>query len=160
MIVGSLDQADFPWEDVDLTTAGLQDFARTGSTLDWNLGISISSARGGPGPFDTTVTVTLASGLPLLHADTDPPGSGCAQLAHPAGGAVSGPTVTDGPDGQVLVWNLADRRRPTPTTRCRSAPRPASRSARQPLARKVEIANGTAIDCRRRRRRRHRRRVG
>ena len=28
------------------TTAGLADFARTGSTLDWNLGFSISTARG------------------------------------------------------------------------------------------------------------------
>ena len=44
VIVGTLDQADFPWEDVDLEAAGLQDFARTGSTLDWNLDISIASA--------------------------------------------------------------------------------------------------------------------
>ena len=74
MIVGSLDQADFPWEDVDLGTAGLQEFARTGATLDWNLGFSILSSRAGAGPFDTTVTVDVAAGLPVLHADAGPTG--------------------------------------------------------------------------------------
>ncbi len=47
VIVGSLDQSDFPWEDVDLSTAGLADFARTGATLDWDLAFDIDSSRPG-----------------------------------------------------------------------------------------------------------------
>ena len=68
VIVGSLDQSDFPWEDVDLTTAGLQDFARTGATLDWNLRLNIASSRAGPGPFATTVTVTLPPRIPDVRS--------------------------------------------------------------------------------------------
>ena len=130
VIVGTLDQADFPWEDVDLTTAGLQDFARTGATLDWSLKVSISSARGGPGPFATTVTVTLPPGFryftptparrrrPRSTRSPRLPGSSADRLSPTARPArcSCGPSPTS---------------KPTPTTRCRSARLPASNSARR-----------------------------
>ena len=108
VIVGTLDQADFPWEDVDLETAGLQDFAQTGSTLDWNLSISIASARGGPGPFATTVTVTLPAGFRYFTPTPTRPAPAALNTVTPSAGLVSGPIASNGPTGQVLVWSLAD----------------------------------------------------
>ena len=107
VIVGSLDQADFPWEDVDLAAAGLQDFARTGSTLDWNLSISIASARGGPGPFATTATVTLPPGFRYFVPTSARPAPAELNALVPSAGTVTGPVTSDGPTGQVLVWTFA-----------------------------------------------------
>ena len=108
VIVGSLDQADFPWEDVDLATAGLQDFARTGSTLDWSLEISISSARGGPGPFATTVAVTLPPGFRYFTPSLTRPAPAELNTLTPTAGVLTRPTTSDGPNGQVLQWTLGD----------------------------------------------------
>ena len=108
VIVGSLDQSDFPWEDVDLTTAGLQDFARTGATLDWNLRLNIDSSRAGAGPFDTTVTVTLPPGFRNFAPTPARPAPAALNTFTPAAGAVTGPVASDGPDGQILTWTIAD----------------------------------------------------
>ncbi|MEO6570787.1 MAG: Ig-like domain-containing protein, partial [Ilumatobacteraceae bacterium] len=108
VIVGSLDQSDFPWEDVDLTTAGLQDFARTGSTLDWNLRLNIDSSRAGSGPFATTVTVTLPPGFRTFVPTAARPAPAALNSFAPAAGTIAGPAATDGPDGQILVWTVAD----------------------------------------------------
>src|SRR6185295_17982911 len=107
VIVGSLDQADFPWEDVDLVTAGLQDFARTGATLDWNLRVAISSSRGGPGPFTATATVTLPAGFRYFTPTAARPAPAQLDVLTPPAGSFSGPAATDTPAGQVLVWTLA-----------------------------------------------------
>ena len=111
MIVGTLDQSDFPWEDVDLTTAGLQDFALTGSTLDWTLRLNIDGNRAGPGPFATTVKVTLPPGFRRYAPTPVRPAPAALNSFSPGAGTITGPVATDGPDGQVLVWTIADRGR-------------------------------------------------
>ena len=108
MIVGSLDQSDFPWEDVDLTTAGLQEFARTGSTLDWNLHLTIAGSRAGAGPFDTTVAVTLPPGFRYFTPSPIRPAPAALNTLTPEAGTITGPLPDDGPNGQVLTWTIAD----------------------------------------------------
>ena len=101
VIVGSLDQADFPWEDVDLNAAGLQDFARTGATLDWKLRLPIDSPRAGPGPFATTVTVTLPPGFRYFRPTPARPAPAELNTITPSAGSFATPVVTDTPDGQT-----------------------------------------------------------
>ena len=108
VVVGTLDQADFPWEDVDLTSAGLQDFARTGATLDWHLGVSLIGARSGPGPFDTTITVDLPPGFRSFAPSRVRPAPAARSELVPAAGTLTGPAITAGPDGQRLTWTVED----------------------------------------------------
>ena len=143
VIVGSLDQTDFPWEDVDLDAAGLQDFARTGSTLDWNLGISISSARGGPGPFDTIITVTLPPGFRYFTPTPTRPAPAALNSLTPVAGTASGPALSDGPAGQVLVWNVAQLQADTDYT-LSFRTTPGLELGQATAIAKVEIANGAA----------------
>ncbi len=143
VIVGSLDQSDFPWEDVDLTTAGLQDFAQTGATLDWNLRLNVDSSRAGPGPFATTVTVTLPPGFRTFAPTPARPAPVALNTFTPAAGAFTGPAATDGPDGQILVWTIADVAVDTDyTLSFRTTPGLKLGQAR--AVAKVEITNGAA----------------
>jgi hypothetical protein len=143
LIVGTLDQADFPWEDVDLTTAGLQDFARTGATLDWSLSVSISSARGGPGPFATTATVTLPPGFRYFTPTPARPAPAQLNTFVPAAGTFTGPTVTDSPAGQVLVWTIADLQADTDYT-LSFRTTPGLELGQATASAKIQIANGAA----------------
>ena len=143
VIVGTLDQSDFPWEDVDLTTSGLQDFARTGSTLDWNVLLSISSARGGPGPFATTITVSLPPGFRYFTPTPARPAPAALNSFTPAAGTVSGPVATDGPSGQVLVWTVADVLPDTDYT-LTFRTTPGLELGQAQATAKIEIVNGTA----------------
>ncbi|MEO7369765.1 MAG: hypothetical protein ABIZ69_02815, partial [Ilumatobacteraceae bacterium] len=129
--------------DVDLKAAGLQDFARTGATLDWNLQISVSQARGGPGPFNTVATVTLPPGFRYFTPTAARPAPAALDTLTPAAGVVSGPTVTDGPTGQVLLWNLAGLQADTSyTLSFRTTPGLELGQAR--AVARLEIPNGAA----------------
>ena len=107
VIVGSLDQTDFPWEDVDLTTAGLQDFAQHRLDARLEPALEHRRSRAGPGPFTTTVTVSLPPAS-ARSPDTGSPRTRCPDTVTPTAGAVGGPPASDGSDGQILEWTLAD----------------------------------------------------
>ena len=59
---------------------------------------------GGPGPFETTITVTLPPGFDYFTPTAARPAPAELDSLTPAAGGITGPTVTDDPNGQVLVW--------------------------------------------------------
>ncbi len=105
--------------------------------------MNIDSSRAGAGPFATTVTVTLPPGFRTFSPTPVRPAPAALNSFTPAAGAVTGPVASDGPDGQVLVWTIADVAVDTDyTLSFRTTPGLTLGQAR--AVAKVEIANGAA----------------
>ncbi len=131
VIVGSLDQSDFPWEDVDL------DSRRSAGLRPHRL-----DARLEPGYLDLQRTRwagavrhgchgDAASRIPVLHAHADPPAPAALNSFTPVAGLDQRTRRSAmGRPGRSSCGTLQTCR-PTPTTRCRSARRRGSSSARR-----------------------------
>lgn len=78
VITGFLDAADFPWETLDLLTAGFQEFAPGHPSVHWVLGFH---ADGGSGPWTTTATADLPPGWRILSGSVTT--SGLTRLGKP-----------------------------------------------------------------------------
>ena len=96
VITGYLEKADFPWEDLELTTTGIQDYASVGATTAVHIDFRVTEPAGNP--TDGRIRMMLPPGWRYV------PGSTVVAPALP--NAIGEPTVTATETSTMLVWNV------------------------------------------------------
>ncbi|MGZ4675363.1 MAG: Calx-beta domain-containing protein [Acidimicrobiia bacterium] len=102
VVTGYLDAADFPWEDLDLVTSGVQEYSDDAHTVDETLAVRIASD--GSAPVTADVQMQLPSGFrldPKVRGGIDP-----VTLAGPPGALATLVTKTYDDNASHLRWSV------------------------------------------------------
>ncbi len=104
VVTGFLDAADFPWEDLDLATAGVQDYSDDVHTLDENLSIRIASDSSNPVTGDAQMQLPAGFRLdPRVRGGMAP-----VVLDGPAGASAQLVTKHYDENATTLRWSITD----------------------------------------------------